>query len=350
MILSIHRNKLKTHEALISNSLLLFKMFGIGVIAGTAWIHLLPDAFSQFSSPCLADGWKSYGPAYVGLFGMTAAFLVQLVEFTAEGIKTKTKRTKRRESECVDLTQNPSLDSGSEKQHPLNTIEIVSEPSTVETTALTLAPSGSDFVIATDSDGTTSPLTPTDANPTPSFLNVIPSAHGGAMSHDLQTPNSSTELSTIILELGILFHSLIIGITLGVTPDDAFGTLLAAICFHQMFEGMALGVLIGDLSNLSNGTKKLLGLMYPMTTPIGLAIGIAVRNSYNSNSSTLIVVQGILDSLSAGILFFNTYCELMSEQVSHSPHFLSLGSTLKIASFLAMYLGAAAMAIVALWA
>ncbi|KAJ3018860.1 UNVERIFIED_CONTAM: hypothetical protein HDU68_010940 [Siphonaria sp. JEL0065] len=326
-------------------------MFGIGVIAGTAWIHLLPDAYSQFSNPCLADGWKSYGPAYVGLFGMTAAFLVQLVEFTAEGIKAK--RTKRRESECVDLTQKPFLDCGSEKLHPLGPIEIVSEPSTahIETTTLTLALSSSDFVIATDSDGSTSLGTQTDThNPTPSFLNVIPSAHGGVMSHDHQSPNSSTELSTIILELGILFHSLIIGITLGVTPDSAFGTLLAAICFHQMFEGMALGVLIGGLSNLSNGTKKLLGLMYPMTTPTGLAIGIAVRNSYNSNSSTLIVVQGILDSLSAGILFFNTYCELMSEQVSHSPHFLSLGSTLKVASFLAMYLGAAAMAIVALWA
>ncbi|KAI9326214.1 ZIP zinc transporter-domain-containing protein [Obelidium mucronatum] len=209
LTLSLYRQKLKSYQTIIANILLLFKMFGIGVIAGTAWIHLLPDAFSQFSSPCLEQSWKAYGPA----------------------------------------------------------------KSTVE------------------------------------FFNVIPASHGAATDFD-QSLSTSRGLPTIILELGILFHSLIIGITLGVTPDGSFSTLLGAVCFHQMFEGMALGVLIGSLGNLTASTRLILGLLYPLTTPVGIAIGIAVRNSYNSNSSHLIILQGILDSLSAGILFFNTYCEL----------------------------------------
>lgn len=38
-----------------------------------------------------------------------------------------------------------------------------------------------------------------------------------------------------MLECSILFHSIIIGVTLGVTSDTAeFQTLLIAICFHQV--------------------------------------------------------------------------------------------------------------------
>ncbi|KAI9325241.1 hypothetical protein DFJ73DRAFT_784408, partial [Zopfochytrium polystomum] len=64
-------------------ALQLFKLFGIGVIAATAWIHLLPDAFSQFGNPCLSGGWENYGTAYVGLFGLIAAFITQILETSA---------------------------------------------------------------------------------------------------------------------------------------------------------------------------------------------------------------------------------------------------------------------------
>jgi zinc transporter 1/2/3 len=61
------------------------KFFGIGVILSTAWIHLLPPAIDAFSSPCLLKHgkWERYGIAYVGLFGMIAAFFVQALEFCA---------------------------------------------------------------------------------------------------------------------------------------------------------------------------------------------------------------------------------------------------------------------------
>ncbi|KAJ3349756.1 hypothetical protein HDU83_000293 [Entophlyctis luteolus] len=108
---------------------------------------------------------------------------------------------------------------------------------------------------------------------------------------------ATKEITTVILELGILFHSMIIGVTLGVTPDDSFTTLLVAVCFHQMFEGMALGVLLAEL-DLSRRSKSLLALMYPLTTPAGIVIGILVRNQYNENASGLVLTQGILDSLS----------------------------------------------------
>ncbi|KAJ3059853.1 hypothetical protein HDU99_006191, partial [Rhizoclosmatium hyalinum] len=167
--------------------------------------------------------------------------------------------------------------------------------------------------------------------------------------HDHTGVERDSELGTILLEAGIIFHSLIIGITLGVTGDDVFTSLLISVCFHQMFEGMALGVLIGNLQ-LSIWTKRLLCLAYPLTTPIGIGIGIAIRSFYNENDGGLILAEGIFNSLSAGILFYNTYTELMSAEVSHSGPFNRFTAGFKAACFLSMYLGASAMAIIGIWA
>ncbi|KAK4185396.1 putative zinc-regulated transporter [Podospora australis] len=50
-----------------------------------------------------------------------------------------------------------------------------------------------------------------------------------------------------VLEAGVIFHSLLIGLTLVVAGDAFFGTLFAVIVFHQMFEGLALGTRIAAL-------------------------------------------------------------------------------------------------------
>ncbi|KAI8613663.1 Zinc/iron permease [Chytriomyces sp. MP71] len=273
----------KNPSLLLLNVLQLCKMFGIGVIAATAWIHLLPDAFSQFGSPCLPEGWASYGPNYVGLFGLIAAFIVQLIE---TGIVVK---------------KSDANESHKDHNHHETAVHEASDATVVR-----------------------------EQSP-------------------IQYSRGDKETSVILLETGILFHSLIIGITLGVTPDDGFSSLLAAVCFHQLFEGMALGVLIGNL-NFQATTRALLCLLYPLTTPLGIGIGIGVRNFYNGNSGSLIVTQGIFDSLSAGILFYNTYTELMSEEISHNTTFYKFQAKFKAACFFAMYLGAAAMAVVGIWA
>ncbi|EKD02936.1 ZIP Zinc transporter family protein [Trichosporon asahii var. asahii CBS 8904] len=44
----------------------------------------------------------------------------------------------------------------------------------------------------------------------------------------------------ILLEAGIIFHSVMIGVTLGADSSSAWTTLLLVIIFHQLFEGAAL--------------------------------------------------------------------------------------------------------------
>ncbi|KAG1142989.1 hypothetical protein G6F36_015484 [Rhizopus arrhizus] len=87
-----------------------------------------------------------------------------------------------------------------------------------------------------------------------------------------EEPEAFKHVSTIILELGIVMHSIIIGITLSNAGNDEFVTLLIALVFHQFFEGVALGTRINDME--IKGWKKplLMGALYIVMTPIGCAI------------------------------------------------------------------------------
>ena len=147
----------------------------------------------------------------------------------------------------------------------------------------------------------------------------------------------------------MLVHSIIIGVALGVSDDTRFTPLLVAVAFHQLFEGLALGILVSE-HILKPRHKIILGLMYPLTTPLGIGIGMGVHERYNENTHALILSQGILNSLSAGILIYSTYCELVGGEINHNPVFDAFTKPFKVLCFLFMYLGAACMAVLGYWA
>lgn len=53
-------------------------------------------------------------------------------------------------------------------------------------------------------------------------------------------------------------------------------------------------------------------ILYGLTTPIGIAVGLGVRTTYNPGSTEASIVSGILDSLSAGILIYTGLVEVCS--------------------------------------
>ncbi|KAJ3337157.1 high-affinity Zn(2+) transporter zrt1, partial [Kappamyces sp. JEL0680] len=248
----------KAHKGWLYQLLQLVKFFGIGIIAATAWIHLLPDAFESFSSPCLDASWAQYGPAWVGVFGLVAAFAVQLLEMAGH-------------------THSPSSRKASHDSDP----------------------------------------TPDGAVPKRDAVAPLPDVECGTHIH-VQDTSLAKRISTLVLECGVLVHSLIIGLTLGVALDDEFKTLLIAVSFHQFFEGLALGIMIAEHFT-STMVHVLLGTLYPLATPAGIAIGIALQKSYNETDSSILVLRGIFNSLSAGILIYNTYCGLVGGEINHNP-------------------------------
>lgn len=73
-------------------------------------------------------------------------------------------------------------------------------------------------------------------------------------------------LQVALLEMGILFHSVFIGMALSVTGGPGFIVLLIAIVFHQTFEGLALGSRIAVLQWKPKAAQPwLMALAYGLT-------------------------------------------------------------------------------------
>jgi len=47
-----------------------------------------------------------------------------------------------------------------------------------------------------------------------------------------------------------------------------------------------------------------LAAFFAMTTPVGVAVGIGIRSTYNANSPAALATAGVFDSISTGILIY----------------------------------------------
>lgn len=65
--------------------------------------------------------------------------------------------------------------------------------------------------------------------------------HGGhtCVSHSEAIFREEQDWQVVLLEAGIIFHSIMIGVTLGAGSGSGWTTLLIVLVFHQFFEGAA---------------------------------------------------------------------------------------------------------------
>ncbi|CAI7580766.1 unnamed protein product [Penicillium palitans] len=153
----------------------------------------------------------------------------------------------------------------------------------------------------------------------------------------------------LILEFGVIFHSVIIGLNLGVAGDE-FATLYPVLVFHQSFEGLGIGARMSSIPfKKGSWLPWMLCSAYGLTTPISIAIGIGLRTTYNPGSFTANVVSGVLDSISAGILVYTGLVELLARDFLFDPHRTQDNKRLTF-MVVTMILGAGIMALLGKWA
>ncbi|RLN45837.1 hypothetical protein BBJ28_00007624 [Nothophytophthora sp. Chile5] len=157
------------------------------------------------------------------------------------------------------------------------------------------------------------------------------------------------KIATLIFEVGVIFHSIIIGLDLGVTTGSEFKTLLGALCFHQFFEGIAIGS--AALGSLESRSKLfMVNFAFAITTPVGQVIGIAIRSTYSSSSLTALWVQGVLDCVAGGILLYTGLVELLTYNMTTNQQFLSRTTPQRFTLYFCLWLGAGLMALIGKWA
>ncbi|GJN20298.1 hypothetical protein PR202_gb07658 [Eleusine coracana subsp. coracana] len=177
--------------------------------------------------------------------------------------------------------------------------------------------------------------------------------HGSVVSGDGGNNDSTQQtlrhrVISQVLELGIVVHSVIIGISLGASKDPSnIKPLMIALSFHQMFEGIGLGGCITQ-ANFKLRSLVMMVAFFCLTTPLGVLIGYGISSRYSENSPTALIVEGLLNSVGAGILIYMSLVDLLAEDFKNEK--VQNNGKLQLGVILCMLIGAGLMSMLAIWA
>ncbi|KAF6999804.1 hypothetical protein CFC21_015780 [Triticum aestivum] len=301
----------------------LVKAFAAGVILATGFIHILPDAFENLTSDCLpaAGPWKDF--PFAGLGAMVGAIGTLVVDTLATGYFTRAHLNK-------------------DRAHGSSAAVVDEEKQAAAAAA------ASELARHYHDDGEHEGHVHLHTHATHGHTHgsaALVAAVGGA---EDEKDTIRHRVISQVLELGIVVHSVIIGISLGASQDpETIKPLVVALSFHQMFEGMGLGGCIVQAKFKARSIVTMI-LFFCLTTPVGIAIGFGISQVYNENSPTALVVEGSLNSVAAGILVYMALVDLLAEDFMN-PKVQSRGK-LQLGINVSMLVGAGLMSMLAKWA
>ncbi|KAF9110569.1 hypothetical protein BGX27_006172 [Mortierella sp. AM989] len=340
------------------------RTFGSGVILATAFIHMLPSAFGCLSDPSLPEIFTDEYTAWAGLIAMISALLLHLLEFVATQRffnRTKTLNQKselqrqQRGGKAHALDRLQDIDGSEKKLNEANSLEEGGQGYAAGISTLQEADPcvhvghvhGGEVLLVNKINQ--DQHNRVEQKPSPN--STLNGDSGELHLEEEKQERRSRQIGTYILEFGIALHSVIIGITLATAVGSEFISLLIALLFHQFFEGVALG---GRIASIKYSRKSLspwiLSAFFAISTPMGIAIGIGIRSTYDGDSVTSLIIQGVFDSCSAGILLYTAMVQLMSTELNANNAFREASTQHQIVQFTSLWLGAAAMATVGKWA
>ncbi|TYG35727.1 hypothetical protein ES288_D13G005600v1 [Gossypium darwinii] len=201
-----------------------------------------------------------------------------------------------------------------------------------------------------------------------------------------------------VLELGIIVHSVVIGLAMGASENPCtIRSLIAALCFHQIEKLIILRlnrffkmiihaspqthikapktstnkapntikerlihqILTQITKNLDCSRceppaeykfklKAIMVLFFSATTALGIVLGIGLSKVYSETSPTSLIVVGLLNASSTGLLNYMALVDLLAADFLGSK--LQTNMKLQIWSYVAVLLGAGFMSVMAKWA
>lgn len=323
---------------------LFVRYFGAGVIIATAFVHLMDPAYSAIGpNTCvgMTGGWSSY--SFVPAIILTSVMVIFLLDFGAKLYAEKkygmVDNHELHNPEGMITNQTDGTHTHNGHIHDAHSNQGTSSATMIE--ALSTPDSGG----AVYKDKST-----------------VPAGKAETYNSDDDEVSEADEISTkrsfeqqiaafYILEFGVIFHSVIIGLNLAVAGWEDFKVLYIVIIFHQAFEGLGIGARMSVIpfpKHLKN-LPWLLCAAYGLTTPLAIAAGLGVRTTYEANSFTANVVSGVLDSISAGILIYTGLVELLAADFLFNPERTKNARRL-VFMLGCVLLGAFVMALLGKWA
>ncbi|KLJ08960.1 hypothetical protein EMPG_15606 [Blastomyces silverae] len=371
--------------------LFFIRHFGTGVLIATAFVHLLPTAFGSLNDPCLPRFWTIDYQPMPGAIALAAVFLVSVVEMIfspgrhccSDGgnrsvyMKGQEKRghgscgagsggggqTGSRGGEPdVEISKTPDCDRVKPRPRITTDASLRRERPLVGNSSSLgreLAHINADLVEMERVQSPNRGLGPrASAAASAAETKAVIDEHQSESDDELLsiklTPEQQRKkavMQCMLLEMGILFHSVFIGLALAVSTGSSFVVLLIAIAFHQTFEGLALGSRIAVIDWKDKTLQPwIMAVLYGCTTPLGQAIGLGTHTLYDPNSEVGLIMVGVMNAISSGLLVYSSLVELLAEDFLSDESWRTLRGKRRIYACLLVFSGAAAMSLVGAWA
>jgi len=269
--------------------LILGKHFGTGIILCCALVHMLLPANESLTSKCLGSAFSEDYTAYAFLFCGISIFAMHSFE---RGFRLLMEST-------VEHQESPG-----------------------EATADKEAP------------------------PSPPDQNAYGHDHRGISESSSDISATEIRVQAYMLEFGFTFHSIFIGLAVGVENENLVG-LLIALSFHQFFEGVGLGSRLSEKGmNLCDAV--VLGCIFAFSGPFGIMLGTVLMTQIQPGQPSFLLAQGIIDAICAGILLYVGFI-LLFHDFSRDIKLAFVGprKKLRVAGlYLSMWSGAGLMAFI----
>ncbi|KAF4592406.1 ZIP family zinc transporter [Ophiocordyceps camponoti-floridani] len=343
---------------------------GTGVLLATAFVHLLPTAFESLTDPCLPHFFSQGYKPLPGLVAMIAAVSVVGVESYLTARRAGHSHSHAHgffdESDGEDgphgdmrLSSRGAMGRRRPPEISLHDVE-ATEGLVAGVAPLPETTPTSDGSPRTPDSSAHDEDSDVDDGRNHPFSTLKPGDRGATEPEQPEVPRplASTPdqqrrqlLQCLLLEAGILFHSVFIGMAVSVATGPAFMVFLVAICFHQSFEGLALGSRIAAIQFPRNSLRPwLMVLAYGVTTPLGQAVGMAVHKMYDPASMGGLLVVGFMNAVSAGLLLYAGLVQLLAEDFLTEKSYRVLKGKKRLRAYLAVVGGAVLMALVGAFA
>ncbi|KAJ7074619.1 Zinc/iron permease [Mycena amicta] len=279
------------------------KHFGTGVILSTAFCHLLQDSFEHLQNPILKKAYPRVG-SQTGLIILSSLLLIFFVEYISTSYVDflhADPSAPPSPANSAPPSPRPHSPHGQPQTAELNlettpllvSVHPKSNPVTPTYLAAILAPPRHCPLSRHDGRLLSVCVTTANQDPAPAYfpheehVDVDAESEPDTPREERHTVGRGRQIvGIIVLELGIMLHSLVIGLTLALTTGSDFTSLLTAIVFHQLFEGHSLGIRIASLPHAKSKPHHrdwfsiTLSLLFALTTPVGLAVGVLAFNAH----------------------------------------------------------------------
>lgn len=159
--------------------------------------------------------------------------------------------------------------------------------------------------------------------------------------------NVSSVGDSILLIVALCFHSVFEGIAIGVaeTKADAWRALWT-VCLHKIFAAIAMGIallrMIPDRPLLSTVSYA---FAFAISSPIGVAIGIIIDAT--TQGAVADWIYAISMGLACGVFVYVSINHLLSK--GYNPQNTKVSADQPHYKFLAVLLGIAVIAVVMIW-